>query len=49
VGPPFRMSDFAMRANRPAPELGSDSADVLREAGLSDDEIAKLVSPSPVR
>jgi crotonobetainyl-CoA:carnitine CoA-transferase CaiB-like acyl-CoA transferase len=37
------MSDFDMPANRPAPELGADSAAVLREAGLSDDEIRKLV------
>lgn len=44
VGTPFLMSDFAMPANRPAPELGADSATVLREAGLSDDEIEKLVS-----
>jgi crotonobetainyl-CoA:carnitine CoA-transferase CaiB-like acyl-CoA transferase len=43
VGTPFLMSDFPMPANRPAPELGADSAAVLREAGLSDDEIAKLV------
>jgi crotonobetainyl-CoA:carnitine CoA-transferase CaiB-like acyl-CoA transferase len=43
VGTPFLMSDFDMPANRPAPELGADSAAVLREAGLSDDEIRKLV------
>jgi crotonobetainyl-CoA:carnitine CoA-transferase CaiB-like acyl-CoA transferase len=43
VGPPFRLSDFAMPADRPAPELGADSAAVLREAGLSDDEVAKLL------
>jgi len=43
VGTPFLMSDFAMPANRPAPELGADSAAVLREAGLSAEQIAKLV------
>ena len=43
VGTPFLMSAFPMPANRPAPELGADSASVLREAGLSDDEIAKLL------
>jgi crotonobetainyl-CoA:carnitine CoA-transferase CaiB-like acyl-CoA transferase len=42
VGPPFRMSEHAMPANRPAPELGADNAAVLREAGLSDAEIEKL-------
>jgi len=43
VGPPFLMSGFAMPANRPAPALGADNDAVLREAGLSDDEIAKLL------
>jgi crotonobetainyl-CoA:carnitine CoA-transferase CaiB-like acyl-CoA transferase len=44
VGPPFRMSGHAMPANRPAPELGADNEAVLRAAGLTDDEIAKLRS-----
>ena len=35
VGTPFLLSDFAMPANRPAPELGADTAAVLREAGVS--------------
>jgi len=43
VGTPFLMSAFPMPANRPAPELGADSAELLREAGLSADEIAKLL------
>ncbi len=43
VGTPFLMSAFQMPANRPAPELGADSQSLLREAGLSDAEIAKLV------
>jgi crotonobetainyl-CoA:carnitine CoA-transferase CaiB-like acyl-CoA transferase len=42
VGPPFKLSAHPMPANRPAPELGADNAAVLREVGLSDDEIAKL-------
>ena len=36
------MSAHAMPANRPAPDLGADNEAVLREAGLSPDEIAKL-------
>jgi crotonobetainyl-CoA:carnitine CoA-transferase CaiB-like acyl-CoA transferase len=44
VGPPFRMSAHAMPANRPAPDLGADNEAVLREAGLSGEEIAKLRS-----
>ncbi len=43
VGTPFLLSDFAMPANRPAPELGADTAAVLREAGVSEDAIEKLV------
>jgi crotonobetainyl-CoA:carnitine CoA-transferase CaiB-like acyl-CoA transferase len=43
VGTPFLMSAFPMPANQPAPELGADSRTLLREAGLSDGEIAKLV------
>ncbi|HXX49029.1 MAG TPA: CoA transferase [Myxococcota bacterium] len=45
VGPPFKMSDHAMPANRPAPDLGADNAAILREAGLSEEEIAKLSEP----
>ena len=44
VGTPFLMSDFAMPANRPAPELGADNQAVLREAGLSDEAIAKALA-----
>jgi crotonobetainyl-CoA:carnitine CoA-transferase CaiB-like acyl-CoA transferase len=36
------MSNHAMPANRPAPDLGADNAAILSEAGLTDDEIAKL-------
>ena len=40
VGPPLRLSGHEMPADRPAPALGADSEDVLREAGLSPDEVA---------
>ena len=40
MGPPLELSAFPMAANRPAPALGADGEAVLREAGLSDDEIA---------
>ena len=40
VAPPLRMSAHPLRGDRPGPELGADGEAVLREAGLSDDEIA---------
>jgi formyl-CoA transferase len=39
---PIRLSFAEQRAARPAPALGEHSADILQEAGLSADEIAKL-------
>jgi CoA:oxalate CoA-transferase len=45
VGPPMRLSAHPMPANRPAPALGADGATVLREAGLTDDEIALALGP----
>jgi crotonobetainyl-CoA:carnitine CoA-transferase CaiB-like acyl-CoA transferase len=39
VAPPLRLSGHAMRGERPAPALGADGRDVLREAGLSEKEI----------
>ena len=44
VGPPLRMSAHAMPADRPAPELGGNSEAILREAGLTDAEIAAALS-----
>lgn len=39
VAPPMRMSRHAMPCDRPAPDLGADSKDILAEAGLDPDEI----------
>lgn len=41
-GPPFRIEGCAVGARRAAPPLHGDAEAVLREAGLSDEEIAKL-------
>jgi crotonobetainyl-CoA:carnitine CoA-transferase CaiB-like acyl-CoA transferase len=43
VGPPFRIEGETLGARRAASPLHADAADVLREAGLSRDEIEKLV------
>ncbi len=42
VGPPFRIEGEGLGARGAASPLGADSTAVLREAGLSDEEIAKL-------
>jgi crotonobetainyl-CoA:carnitine CoA-transferase CaiB-like acyl-CoA transferase len=44
VAPPLRMSGHALHGTSPAPALGADTEAVLREAGVSDDEIAVLVA-----
>jgi formyl-CoA transferase len=48
VGPILRMSKTPPNAHRHAPVFGADSAEVLREAGLSDEEIAALVAEGTV-
>ncbi len=40
VAPPVRLSSHAMRGERPAPPLGADTEDALRDAGLGEEEIA---------
>jgi crotonobetainyl-CoA:carnitine CoA-transferase CaiB-like acyl-CoA transferase len=47
VAPPLCLSEYEMRAERPAPALGADSESVLREAGLSESEITAALGPSP--
>lgn len=43
LGNPVRLSETPAEANRPAPAIGADTADVLSEAGLSGDEISALL------
>ena len=42
LGIPVKLSDTPGSIRRPAPLLGEHTAEVLREAGLSDAEIAAL-------
>ncbi len=46
VAPPLRLSAYEMRAERPAPALGADGEAVLREAGLSAEEVAAALGRS---
>jgi crotonobetainyl-CoA:carnitine CoA-transferase CaiB-like acyl-CoA transferase len=43
VGPPLQMSGHQMPADRPAPALGADGETILREAGLTAEEIAEAI------
>jgi crotonobetainyl-CoA:carnitine CoA-transferase CaiB-like acyl-CoA transferase len=43
IAPPLRLSAFEMRGERPAPALGADGADILGEAGLSDEEVKSIL------
>jgi crotonobetainyl-CoA:carnitine CoA-transferase CaiB-like acyl-CoA transferase len=42
LGIPVKMSDTPGAIRRPAPQVGEHTAEVLREAGYSDEEIAAL-------
>jgi crotonobetainyl-CoA:carnitine CoA-transferase CaiB-like acyl-CoA transferase len=43
LGFPYRASGFEFRVRRPAPALGEHTAEVLREVGVSEEELAALV------
>lgn len=45
LGPPLKLSDTPLVAGRRAPLLGEHTREVLREVGLTDDEVAALVGP----
>ncbi|MDR7483284.1 MAG: CoA transferase [Armatimonadota bacterium] len=49
VGQPLRLSATPPRISRPAPLPGEHTAAVLREAGITDDEIARLVAAGVVQ
>jgi len=48
LGHPLKLSRTAADPTRPAPALGADTEDVLREAGIDDDEIASLLESGAV-
>ena len=49
VAPPLKMSGHALHGTSPAPALSADTAAVLREAGVPDEEIALLAAAAPPR
>lgn len=49
VAPPVKFSDTPLKAERAAPPLGRDSRAVLRDAGLDDEAIDRLLAAGAVR
>jgi crotonobetainyl-CoA:carnitine CoA-transferase CaiB-like acyl-CoA transferase len=50
VGSPWRLgADGAERRHRPAPALGADTVEVLREAGYADGEVDELLKGGAAR
>jgi crotonobetainyl-CoA:carnitine CoA-transferase CaiB-like acyl-CoA transferase len=43
VAPPLQLSAYPMRGERPAPALGDEGERILREAGLSADEVKAIL------
>ena len=43
IAPPVSLSAFEMRGERPAPAIGADGAEILSEAGLSDEEVKSIL------
>jgi CoA:oxalate CoA-transferase len=45
---PFKMSGTSIRAGRRVATLGEHSVALLRQSGLSEDQIAAMVAKSPL-
>lgn len=43
ISPPISLSAFEMKGERPAPALGADGAEILREVGLSNEEVKSIL------
>ena len=48
VAPPVAFSETPLRVTSPSPVHGRHTGDILREAGLSDGEIARMVAGGAV-